>query len=290
MGSCGLSSKLSTSFIMMAKLFIFGFLVIWLFTNVVNSEEEAVRSEVESSEPDDDVDAIVNIETGSDLVTIDSASIPGDILDRKKKRKSKGKAKKGVKKGKSKSKKPKKSNKKKLSKAKGKKPKKSTKGKAKKAASKAKGKGKQSKKPTKGKGKKAASKGKGKKSKGKAKGEGKKRPTKGKGKKPSKGKGKPKPKPAQNTGSCKKPSFCGSSPLNSLCKYSKPASGCKKLTDPKLKQEVLNEHNKFRRMVASGEYSAQSLPKATGTGIPDLEWDEGLACLALAWTEQCDFG
>merc|ERR1712168_1736677 len=181
--SSGLSSKLSTSFIMMAKLFIFGFLVIWLFTNVVNSEEEAVRSEVESSEPDDDVDAIVSIGTGSDLETIDSASIPKDILDRKKKRKSKGKAKKGVKKGKSKSKKAKKSNKKKASKAKGKKPKKSTKGKAKKAASKAKGKGKQSKKPTKGKGKKAAS--------------------KGKGKKPSKGKGKPKPKPAQNTGSCK---------------------------------------------------------------------------------------
>lgn len=125
------------------------------------------------------------------------------------------------------------------------------------------------------------------------KGKGRKPPTKGKGRKPIRPKPKPKPKPNPSGGTCKKPSLCSikDNAANSLCKYAGPAKGCNPKFDmAAFKAAVMTEHNNIRKKVASGGYAAQSLPKATGSGIPPLQWDEGLACLAQRWVEQCVSG
>ena len=59
-----------------------------------------------------------------------------------------------------------------------------------------------------------------------------------------------------------------------------------------IKKFALEAHNEFRSKVAAGDYSINAthgLPKATGRGIPDLIWDDQLACTARKLAQQCLF-
>ena len=59
-----------------------------------------------------------------------------------------------------------------------------------------------------------------------------------------------------------------------------------------IKKYALEAHNEFRSKVAAGYYSinkTHGLPKATGRGIPNLIWDDQLACTAQKWAQQCVF-
>ena len=47
--------------------------------------------------------------------------------------------------------------------------------------------------------------------------------------------------------------------------------------------EILDEHNKFRALVASG--NANNLPKSSN--MRAMKWNENLAQVAQKWADQC---
>jgi len=84
---------------------------------------------------------------------------------------------------------------------------------------------------------------------------------------------------------------------HTLCKYKGPnryagldKNYCEDLMERGVsaeeQEEVLEEHNRLRKLVASG--GQPPLPKAKN--MRNLVWDEDLALLAQRWADQCKFG
>ncbi|XP_044004024.1 uncharacterized protein LOC122849393 [Aphidius gifuensis] len=94
---------------------------------------------------------------------------------------------------------------------------------------------------------------------------------------------------------CLKYKPCDNGELHTMCKFPTMEAGpaCYRLDSydltKKEKQDILDAHNKFRAIVASGKESrGQGGPQPAGI-IPPLKWDNELALVAQRWAMQCDF-
>ena len=81
---------------------------------------------------------------------------------------------------------------------------------------------------------------------------------------------------------------------HTMCIFSSVSSTCKayrkKTFSQSEKQFILDEHNRYRRIIATGKKEKEDHPlQPTASNMLELVWDKELAAIAQRWADQCKF-
>ena len=81
---------------------------------------------------------------------------------------------------------------------------------------------------------------------------------------------------------------------HTMCIYSSVSSSCKayrkKTFSQSEKQLILDEHNRYRRIIATGRKEKEEHPlQPKASNMLELVWNEELATIAQRWADQCKF-